>query len=401
VTPASDRRRRATRVGAIATGVAFAVVIAATVSGASVLYNSTNGKNAAGDQLESRPMPQTPNLLLGVASDGEELASAVVLTMSPSGQGGSVVTLPLDAAGARPTESTEATTIADAFDEGRESFGFAATSVLGVSFDQVAVVSRSELEQLLEPVGAVQVDLPADVVADEDGTPNIVTERGPALLETGSLAEALAAVWAGDDTELEELDLAPPAADENTEALWDGIAGGIGGGLDTGAPASIDVPPGTDRFLDRLLNGPLSVRRLASRSVESGNGQRISLISRTDVILVFGQVSPRKVAPSLDAISVRVVVGFNDEDISNAQVASLMIDRLTFGKINVVSVSTAVRQDGAPDVTQLQIINPIVNTDGFDGVLGEFEEVTSQYDIPGVDAVITVGESTRAFYDES
>ncbi|MEJ7721106.1 MAG: hypothetical protein WKF58_11940 [Ilumatobacteraceae bacterium] len=172
----------------------------------------------------------------------------MVLTMSPSGQGGSVVTLPLDAAGARPTESTEATTIADAFDEGRESFGFAATSVLGVSFDQVAVVSRSELEQLLEPVGAVQVDLPADVVADEDGTPNIVTERGPALLETGSLAEALAAVWAGDDAELEELDLALPAADENTEALWDGIAGGIGGGLDTGAPASIDVPPGTDRF---------------------------------------------------------------------------------------------------------------------------------------------------------
>jgi hypothetical protein len=52
-------------------------------------------------------------------------------------------------------------------------------------------------------------------------------------------------------------------------------------------------------------------------------------------------------------------------------------------------------------VTQVQIINPIVNTDGFDGVLGEFEEVTSQYDIPGVDAVITVGESTRAFYDES
>ncbi|MEJ7721105.1 MAG: hypothetical protein WKF58_11935 [Ilumatobacteraceae bacterium] len=41
MTPASDRRRRATRVGAIATGVAFAVVIAATASGASVLYNST------------------------------------------------------------------------------------------------------------------------------------------------------------------------------------------------------------------------------------------------------------------------------------------------------------------------------------------------------------------------
>ncbi|CAN5820357.1 hypothetical protein BH24ACT6_BH24ACT6_02600 [soil metagenome] len=401
MTPASDRRRRATRVGAIATGVAFAVVIAATASGASVLYNSTQGKNAAGDRFELRPMPQTPNLLLGVASDGDELASAVVLTLSPSGQGGSVVTLPLDAAGARPTESIEAITIADAFDEGRESFGFAATSVLGVSFDQVAVVSRSELEQLLEPVGSVQVDLPADVVADADGTPNIVTERGPALLETGSLAEALAAVWAGDDAELEELGLALPVADENTEALWDGIAGGIGGGLDTGAPASIDVPPGTDRFLDRLLNGPLSVRRLASRSIESDDGQRISLISRTDVILVFGQVSPRKVAPSLDSISVRVVVGFNDEDVSNAQVASLMIDRLTFGRINVVSVSTAVRQDGAPDVTQVQIINPIVNTDGFDGVLGEFEEVTSQYDIPGVDAVITVGESTRAFYDES
>ena len=203
-------------------------------------------------------------------------------------------------------------------------------------------------------------------------------------------------MWAGDDAELEELDLALPAADENTEALWDGIAGGIGGGLDTGAPASIDVPPGTDRFLDRLLNGPLSVRRLASRSIESDDGQRISLISRTDVILVFGQVSPRKVAPSLDSISVRVVVGFNNEDVSNAQVASLIIDRLTFGRINVVSVSTAVRQDGAPDVTQVQIINPIVNTAGFDGLLGEFEEVTSQYDIPGVDAVITVGESTRA-----
>lgn len=397
---ASDRRRRATRIGIVAAVASIMVTVVAAAAGASVLFNSTQGKSTASQDLESRPLPQTPNVLLGVTTDDGELASAAVLTLSPSGQGGSVVTLPVEASATRPTSARPATTLADSVAaDGESGFELAVTSLLGVSFDQVVVVDRDELAALLEPVGPVQVDLPADVVADSGGTPTVVTAAGQHPLQPEDVAEALASVWPdGSNGGIDEIEL--PEGDENTEALWDGVAGGIGGGLDTGAVVGIDVPEGLDNFLDRLFNGPVSVRRIASELDAAGSGPAVSILSRTDVLLVFGQISPRKVAAPLDSISVRVVVPFNDEDVSNSKMALAAIDRLTFSGVNVVSVSTSASADGAPDLTEVQLLNPNIDAGTrLEPTVGELRVVDAEYDIPGVDAVITVGESALSFYD--
>lgn len=395
------RRRRATRIGAIAAVTSIVVTAASVAIGTNLLYNSTQGRRAAGPDLPSRPLPETPNLLLGVATDGE-LGSVVVLTLAPSGQGGSVVTVPANASPIRPADG-EAVTLADSYrDNGEQGLGFAVTSTLGVSFDQVAVIDVDDVVEMLEPVGDVQVDLPADVVTDIGGTPSVVVERGTQLLELDDLADALGASWTGEDT----ADIQPAESDENVEALWDGVAGQVGGGLETGAAVGVDVPPGLDNFLARLFNGSLSVRRLASdvAADTSGDGDRdrtVTLMASADVLLVFGQISPRKVAAALDSFSVRLVVPFAQEGISNSEVALQALSRLTMANINVVSVSTAAAEDGAPEISRVTLLNRSLDVaDDLADVVGEMEMVEPEFEIPGVDVVVTLGNSALAFYDE-
>lgn len=399
MTGISARRRRATKIGAAAAISTIVVAVGSLALGANMIYNSTEGRTTPLQARESRPLPATPNLLLGVVTDDDELASAAVLTLSADGAGGSIISIPANGATIRPTDEAPAETLRTAYAEGQEvAFGVAATSMLGVSFDQVATADVGELAQLLEPVGIVDVDFPADVVTDIGATTSVVAAQGANELDPQQAADALAAQFPAD-----ALDAEPPVADENDAALWAAIADEVGGGLDTGAPVGIDVDEGLAAFVDRLWNGPVSSRGIASSAGEpaSSDDEPYVLVERSDVVLVFGQVSPRKLAAAVDGISVQLIVPFADEDVSNAEVATRAIDTLLFARTNVTAVSTSATEDGGPDVTRVEIINPDAGTAArttLPDLVGDVDVVEAEYVIPGIDVVITLGDSALAFY---
>ena len=402
MTSISARRSRATKIGAAAAVGTIVIAAGSLVLGANMIYNSTEGNTASAPERRSSPLPATPNLLLGIVTDDDALASAAVLTLSPNGAGGSIVSIPANGAPVRPSGDAPAETLRTAYADGADAaLGLAATSMLGVTFDQVVSIDVDELEVLLQPVGSVDVDLPADVVSDIGGSPSVLGEQGPNELDPDAVAEALGARFVGDVTDAD-----PPVADENAAALWDAIADSVGGGLDTGAAVGVDVDNGVTNFVDRLWNGPVSSRGIASVSFESGSDDDEDdfyvMVQRSDVVLVFGQVSPRKLAAPFDGISVRLIVPFADEDVSNAEVATEAINFLLFANINVTSVSTAGAEDGGPDVSRVEVVNADAEPTAkntLPTLVGDVEVVDAGYEIPGIDVVITLGDSALAFYD--
>lgn len=402
MTSLSARRRRATKIGAAAAIGTIVIAVGSLALGANMIYNSTDGRTASAPQRRSQPLPATPNMLLGIVSDDGVLASVAVLTLSSQGAGGSIVSIPANGAPVRPSDDAPAETLRTAYTDGGDAaFRLAATSMLGVTFDQVESIDVNELTTLLEPVGTVDVDLPADVVSEIDGVERVLEEQGSNDLDPAAVAEALGAHFVGEVTDAD-----PPVADENAAALWEAVADGVGGGLDTGAPVGIVVGNGAANFVDRLWNGPVLSRGIVSRSFESGShgvdAEPFAMVERNDVVLVFGQVSPRKLAAPFDGMSVRLIVPFADDDVSNAEVASQVIDYLLFASLNVTSVSTAAAEGGGPDVTRVDVVNADAEKTArntLPTLVGDVEVVDADYEIPGIDVVITLGDSALAFYD--
>ncbi len=97
MTAIARRRTRRTIVGAT---VAVLLMIGAAVMfgvGVVTLSNSREGEAVGIDTRPVIQFPSTPNALLAVTDEDGQLASVVVMTLLPEGQGGSVVTVPVNA----------------------------------------------------------------------------------------------------------------------------------------------------------------------------------------------------------------------------------------------------------------------------------------------------------------
>ena len=97
MTASADRRRRSTIVGAVAGLVAIIAVVAVSIVSYRTLRTSEEGRSPEVDVRDSVSFPSTPNAVLGVVDDLDRLTSIVVLTLDPSGVGGSIVTIPVNA----------------------------------------------------------------------------------------------------------------------------------------------------------------------------------------------------------------------------------------------------------------------------------------------------------------
>ena len=65
--------------------------------GVVTLSNSQEGEAVGVDARPRVQFPATPNAVLAVTDESDRLASVVVMTLLPEGQGGSIVTVPVNA----------------------------------------------------------------------------------------------------------------------------------------------------------------------------------------------------------------------------------------------------------------------------------------------------------------
>jgi hypothetical protein len=401
MTAIPERRKRRTIVGAVTGFVLVGVAAALFIVGAITLSNSQEGEAVGVDERPVVALPDTPNAMLAVTDDDGELASVVIMTLLPEGQGGSIVTVPVNADGTVGfgEQRSPLTELFEADDS--ESIVEPLEEMLTITIERSAVVGVDELVEILEPIESLQVVLPEDVVDSSQLGSGIVAIAGPQTLRRLLVAQALAAVNdEGASYDHHAVDV----------ELWTQLARTAPIKVPA-EPVDIDefgrpIPPGSvEELVMRLWEGDIEVRDIAvTEPLESANptGADVVLVDRADAVLVFAQISPALVSTPNPAMSFRIEARYSDEQLetsgdlfeSSSELVREMTRELLFFQANVISIDTAAAADGAPEVTRIEVSDErFVEDMELAGPIffGESVVVVSSTVLDGVDAVVILG----------
>jgi len=400
VTAIARRRTRRTVIGVVAASVLVAMASTMFAIGFVTLSNSQEGEAVGIDTRPRVEFPLTPNAVLAVTDESGQLASLVVMTLLPEGQGGSIVTVPVNAdvtAGfgvqRRPLDESFDTADLDGLIASVEE-------MLSITVQRAEVVDAGGLEAMLPGIGDSQLVVPNDVI-DTRGGGGVISTAGPQTFTVTEMGSILAAI--DDDAEI-------GVSHPNDVAVWSSLARSAPVSVppepvpldDLGRPVE---PTTVTELVTRLWQGEATVRDLLVvplADAENPTQVDVVLIDRRDSTLVFAQVSPGLVSTPNTGRKARIVANFTDEqlatagdlyDSSSALVAEL-IGRFLFLSGNVVSVETVAT--GAPAVTIIEVADERLLQETIDvaGVLfGDAEVRVSEVVLEGVDTQVTLGMS--------
>ena len=391
MTALASRRRRSTLLAAGAAVVAIALAGGLAVAGGLTLYHSTGG-GSVGSAVPELVFPKTPTALLAGVDASGALASLVVIVVRPDGTGGSVVPVPVSA-DATSGEGDERLPIAESVAlEGTAVLEREVGIALSLSFDAVEIADAARLAELLAPVAPVQVDLPADVT---DAAGDVVADAGPAALDATQLAAVLSA---------RDPDVAAAEQYAAAAAVWAGIAETVGDGL-VGTQPAPTAADSVDREIVQVSGGPLRSRALATLPIEPARNPRgvdVTLLNRSELALVFGQIAPGRVSAPNSSLSFQVVASFSpaqlaDTGWTNAEIAYRAINQLLFLRGNVLSVDTT--PGDAPTETRLELNDATLNTSGVREVFGRLVVEEPATRLVGIDAVLILGTEYLTFLE--
>ena len=401
MTASASRRGRATLIALVATIVAIVIAGSLTAVGAATLRDSRAGRQAT-ETLPELRLPVTPTALIGVVDDTNVLTSVVALVLAPNGVGGSVVVLPATGDSSLGL-GDDRFPLAETYTvRGPEAFALEAEALAGISFDVIEVVDAARVAEIVAPLGELTVALPADVVDDDSEEP--LFEAGAATLSGADAASVLTArVTGSSDSLLEPQRLAV------WTALAERVGAGIGSALPVGSDVAVPTPPDLDAFLDRLYAGPVAARGVLSEApAADANPRGVDVVvpDRAELLLVFGQIAPARVAAPNPSLTFRIETSFTDADLesigaNSADVAYDAIKRLLYVQANVVSVVT--RSGEVPEITQVFVADRSridVVEESYPLVFGEMEVNPATERIAGVDVVVVLGRSYLEKYGE-
>ena len=196
MTANAERRRRFTVVGAILGLVGVVAVIAVSILAVSTLRTSQEGRAANVEEREVVSFPETPNAVIGIVDDLDRLTSLAVVTLDPSGVGGSIVVLPVnidETIGFGPARLPLSRQPYAPGDDAAALVG-ALEPVLTLTLEHSVVAGPDELAALLEPLGPFDVDLPERVIDSDTPGSGFVARPGSSTLDTDTMVDALTAI---------------------------------------------------------------------------------------------------------------------------------------------------------------------------------------------------------------
>lgn len=408
MTASAERRRRFTIVGALLAAAGLVSVIIVSSVAVATLRSSQEGRAPEAEQRPIVVFPDTPNAAIGIVDDLDRLSAMAVLTLDPSGIGGSIVVVPVNVDqtnGFGPDRlPVSRRPYAPGDDEQTATFVSKLEPLLSLTIEQAMVVGPAELSKLLEPLGPFDVDLSTDVVDSDTPGSGVIVPSGKSTLDAPVMADAFASI---DGT-------ATSYAHHLTDVeLWEAVADAPV--IDVELPLDDNGRPTAPRSFDevwqRLFAGDVGVRDLninwsGAHNADNETETDFVLVDRWDALLVFGAVSPGLVSTPNESLTVSLVVGFEPDEvgalgeavdgtpITKSSMTRRFIGELLFAGANVVGVDLATTAGGVPATTQLIVADESMEAAArsLGGEFFENAEVTvAERLIDGVDVVAVLG----------
>lgn len=368
------RRNRSLAMLAATLLVAASVPVLGYV-GVKAVLDSTGGRDAGADNLPVQSFPSTPSAMFLTTDEAGTLSSVTVFVLAPSGVGGSIVSVPVNAdvglsAGARQSLQQVYAT------GGIDAMSLALESLLLVAINFSAEADPTQLAAFLAPYEPLTVNLTTAIPSGDSGLSALAP--GAAVLQAPNAARVLTA-GAGEGNEA--------ARQGNIDALWSALVASVATGR---APATpITAPPANfDEFVTHLVASQTQSRGLTSAPLtgtENPDDVDVVELDRAEAVLVFGSIAPGLMsAPALGPIiRLEAPPGYD------AQVKAT-IGKLQFLHANVVSVDTT-----APIRAETVFLVPDeanrVRVQTTDDIFGEITFGTPTVRIDFVDVTIQLG----------
>lgn len=389
MTVSAELRRQYTQRAALAVGVTLVLAVLLAVVGARTLASSTIGSEAGGDSVDSVvSLPDPTTAFIGVTDESGVLQSAVLVVVDSSGAGGVIV--PFE--GAADISSGRADTaipLRDALETSETTFfALDAESLTGLTFDVIEVVTAERLNELLGLDGEITLDLPQSVVLKSEAS----WLQGRSSATVAEATELLA----GDGEFPYEVGAALHIS------VWESLLTVANGSQTVSNETEAGLISTVDDVFAALFAGGVEMRALNLYEID-GSGGTLVYYDWAETLLVASHLAPSHVAAPNASAVVRVLVPFEDDDLTEfgysvSDVAVNAVRRLTGVGLNVVSVSTGPNADAeqAPDLTEVWTNDENAVDDAaeaFSELLGEVVAREGDYAVEGIDIIITLGFS--------
>ncbi len=397
MTARPDQRRRRTLIGAVVAAVLVVSAAGLTAVGANAVINSTEGEAVEGDDRPVAALPSTDNAALAVVDDDNRLTSLIVATLLPSGQGGSIVTIPVtaDAGNGFGEVRQPLDRELDPADPG--GFFEQVEATLSITLQFGEIIGADRLAALLEPTLPIDVDVPVDVIDSSASGSGEITAAGEQEMDGQMVADVLRAIDEdANERSRHSIDL----------AVWTGVARNAPGDVVVDVPVDDVGRPVTSSTIDelfgRLWSGEVQVRDIQLVSPTPVGSDSAVVLDRRDVALVFGQVAPARVSTPNPGPVFRLEIPLSDSqlDASDSSLATRRavgleaIGQLFFLAANVASVDATPNADGAPTVTRIEVANAdfIATMEELGPLLfGAVDVVLADELIDGIDVTVRIG----------
>jgi hypothetical protein len=398
VTAIESRRRRRTAWALVCGLVGALMLPSGLVLSANSLLNSTDGDSV--DASKIMRIPSTPAALLAVVDAGGLLASLQMVALAPGGIGGTVVSIPVNAAAIVGEGETPRRLYDSYLAGGIASLTTDVEGLLNVTFATSAAVTAGDLTPLLASVTNVTVEFDRPVKGVLGGVVTDVLPVGRQSITAEQVAKVLAAI----EPNAAEADRFPLL-----KSLWVGVGasqrnlqidltttstGVVSGDTTTtalGAP-TIDMKG----FIDRLLAGQVQVWQFAGATVEQGdanpNGLDWYALDRAEIILVTASVVPSSVSSLFASINVQIDSPFNDAATTREAVLRFM----SLG-VNIVLVREVTDPPQQPTIAAIADVSLESEVAGYAPVLGAMEIHRQKVPVEGVDLRLTLGVDFENF----